>query len=61
MVDTIRASVSGEGLRINDGPFAGLEALYQMADGDARVMVLIDILSKKVSLSLEPPSLSKLC
>jgi transcriptional antiterminator RfaH len=50
----------GEVLRINDGPFAGLEAVYQMPDGEARVMVLIDILSKKVSLSLEPPSLSKL-
>jgi hypothetical protein len=31
-----------------------------MPDGEARVMVLIDILSKKVSLSIEPPSLSKL-
>ena len=70
LVDTIRASVAdvgvpqrhfepGEVLRINDGPFAGLEAVYQMPDGEARVMVLIDILSKKVSLSLEPPSLSK--
>jgi transcriptional antiterminator RfaH len=71
LVDTIRASLAdvgvqkrhfevGEVLRINDGPFAGLEAIYQMPDGEARVMVLIDILSKKVSLSIEPPSLSKL-
>jgi transcriptional antiterminator RfaH len=71
LVDTIRASVSGEGVRqrhfepgevvrINDGPFAGLEAVYQMPDGEARVMVLIDILSKKVGLSIEPPSLSKI-
>jgi transcriptional antiterminator RfaH len=71
LVDTIRASLAGVGvqkrhfevgevLRINDGPFAGLEAIYQMPDGEARVMVLIDILSKKVSLSIEPPSLSKL-
>ena len=70
LVDTIRALVLREGvqqrhfepgevLRINDGPFAGLEAVYQMPDGEARVMVLINILSKKVSLSLEPPSLSK--
>ncbi len=70
LVDAIRASVLREGvqqrhfepgevLRINDGPFAGLEAVYQMPDGEARVMVLINILSKKVSLSLEPPSLSK--
>ncbi len=71
LVDTIRASVAGEGVRqrhfepgegvrINDGPFAGLEAVYQMPDGEARVMVLIEILSKKISLSIEPPSLSKL-
>jgi len=72
LVEAIRASVTdagagvrqrhfepGEVLRINDGPFAGLEAVYQMPDGEARVMVLIDILSKKVSLSVEPPSLSK--
>ena len=49
----------GEQLRINQGPFAGLEAIYQMADGIARVMVLIEILSKQVSLSIEPGSLSK--
>ena len=71
LVATIRSSVSGVGIRqrhfepgevvrINDGPFAGLEAVYQMPDGDARVMVLIDILSKKVRLSVEPPSLSKI-
>jgi len=70
LVEAIRASVTdagvrqrhfepGELVRINDGPFAGLEAVYQMPDGEARVMVLIDILSKKVSLSIEPPSLSK--
>jgi transcriptional antiterminator RfaH len=71
LVTTIRNSVSdasvrkrhfepGEVVRINEGPFAGLEAVYQMADGEARVMVLIDILSKKVSLSVKPPSLSKI-
>jgi transcriptional antiterminator RfaH len=70
LVETIRASVTDAGVRqrhfepgevvcINNGPFAGLEAVYQMPDGEARVMVLIDILSKKVSLSIEPPSLSK--
>jgi transcriptional antiterminator RfaH len=71
LVEAIRSSVTdagvhqrhfepGEVVRINEGPFAGLEAVYQMPDGEARVMVLIDILSKKVSLSIEPPSLSKL-
>jgi transcriptional antiterminator RfaH len=50
----------GEALRINQGPFAGLEALYQMPDGESRVMVLIDMLSKKVSLSIEPAAVSKI-
>jgi transcriptional antiterminator RfaH len=49
----------GEPLRINQGPFAGLEAVYQMPDGQARVMVLIELLSKKVGLSIEPAGVSK--
>jgi transcriptional antiterminator RfaH len=49
----------GEQLRINHGPYAGLEAIDQTVDGIARVMVLIEILSKQVSLSIEPGSLSK--
>ena len=49
----------GEQLRINQGTFAGLEAIYQMADGIARVTVLIEIMSKQVRLSIEPGSLSK--
>jgi len=70
LVTAIRNSVSsatvrhrhfepGEALRINEGPFAGLQAIYQMPDGESRVMVLIDMLSKKVSLSIEPASVSK--
>jgi len=49
----------GEQLRMNQGPFAGLEAVYQMGNGIARVMVLIEIISKQVRLSIEPGSLSK--
>ncbi len=33
-------------VRIHSGAFAGLEAIYQMGDGQARAMVLIEILSK---------------
>ena len=49
----------GEQLRITQGPFAGLETVYQMGNGIARVMVLIEIISKQVRLSIEPGSLSK--
>ena len=49
----------GEQLRMNQEPFVGREAIFQMDDGIARVMVLIEILSKQVRLSIEPGSLSK--
>ena len=48
-----------EHLRISHGPYAGLEAIDQMADGIARVMVLIEILSMQALHSIEPGSLSK--
>ena len=49
----------GEPVLVSNGPFAGLEAIYQMADGEGRVMVLLNILSKPVKLSIEPAALSK--
>ena len=49
----------GEQLRMNQGPFVGLEAIFQMDDCIARLMVLIEIMSKQVRLSIEPGSLSK--
>ena len=48
-----------EHLRISHGPYAGLDAIDQTVDGIARVMVLIEIMSKQVRLSIEPGSLSK--
>lgn len=47
----------GQALVIADGPFIGLDAIYQMPDGEGRVMVLLNILSKRVQLSIEPSSL----
>lgn len=49
----------GDRVQIKDGAFAGLEAVYQMPNGESRAMVLIEILSKPVKLSLSPASLSK--
>ena len=43
----------GQKVEITSGPFAGLEAVFDMADGDARAMVLIELLSKQVRLPLE--------
>lgn len=39
---------------VTDGPFFGMAAIYQMADAEGRVMVLLNILSKQVKTSLPP-------
>ena len=49
----------GQAVVITQGPFAGLEAVYQMSDGESRVMVLLNILSKSVKLALAPASIRK--
>ena len=49
----------GEQVVVNDGPFVGVEAIYQMADAEGRVMVLLNILSKQVKMSVPPASIRK--
>ena len=49
----------GQPILITQGPFAGLEAVYQMSDGESRVMVLLSILSKNVKLALAPGSIRR--
>ena len=44
---------------MTDGPFVGVEAIYQMADADGRVMVLLNILSKQVRMSVPPVNIRK--
>jgi transcriptional antiterminator RfaH len=44
---------------LTEAPFAGVEGTYQMADGKRRVMVLIEILSKPVTVRVAPVSLRK--
>lgn len=47
----------GQRLQVTSGAFAGLEVVFQMADGDSRVIVLIELLSKATRLSLSPTQL----
>jgi transcriptional antiterminator RfaH len=54
-----RLFTPGERVRLTDGAFAGIEGIYQMADGESRVMVLIELMSKPVPLSISPGSLRK--
>ena len=49
----------GERVRLTEAPFAGIEGIYQMADGDRRVMVLIELLSKQVRVRVAPANLRK--
>ncbi len=50
----------GERVVVTDGPFVGVEAIYQMADGDGRVMLLLNILSKQVKMTVYPSSVRKI-
>ena len=49
----------GDSVRITEGAFAGLEAIYQMNDAEGRAMVLLDLLSKPVAMTLDAASLRK--
>lgn len=40
----------GQAVRITQGPFAGLDCIYQMPDGDQRVIVLLTLLQRPVQL-----------
>jgi transcriptional antiterminator RfaH len=50
----------GDRVQIKDGPFAGLQAIYQMSDGESRAMVLIEILHKPSQMAISPASLRKI-
>lgn len=56
----LRHFAPGEQVVVTDGPFVGVEAIYQMADAEGRVMVLLNILSKQVKLSVPPASIRKI-
>ena len=58
-IEPERQFKTGERVRLTEVPFAGIEGLYQMADGERRVMVLIEILSKLVAVRVAPASLRK--
>lgn len=50
---------AGDSVRITEGAFAGLEAIYQMNDAEGRAMVLLDFLSKPVAMTIDAASLRK--
>ena len=50
----------GDRVQITDGAFAGIEGVFQMADGNQRVFVLIEMMSKLVSVGLGPALVRKM-
>ncbi len=58
--ETRRLFTHGEAVQVKSGPFAGLEGVYQMGDGEARAFILIELISKQVKLPVKPEELRKL-
>lgn len=50
---------SGDTVNIGSGPFAGLEGIYDQDDGEQRVIILLDFMSKQQRLSLPVGDITK--
>lgn len=50
----------GDGVQIVDGPFTGLQGVYQMDKGEDRVMILIEILGRQSSVALKLDAVARL-
>ena len=50
---------NGDSVLITDGPFAGIEAIYQTADAERRAFILLEILAKPVSMHIDAGRLRK--
>jgi len=44
---------------ITDGPFSGIEAIYQTVDAERRAFILLEILAKPVSMHIDAGRLRK--
>lgn len=49
----------GETLKLEQGQFTGIEAIYQEADGEKRSFMLINLLGKPVKVSIENTDIAK--
>ena len=49
----------GEAVALPNEPFLGMEAVYQMADGERRVLVMLDVLSKLMKMAVTPKGIRK--
>ena len=49
----------GDRVIVTEGPFAGIEAVYQMRSGEGRAMILIELMNKPVRMAVSPAGLRK--
>lgn len=54
-----RLFAHGDRVAITHGPFAGLEGIYQLPDGEARALVLIDLMNQPQKLKFAIDALRK--
>lgn len=54
-----RHFIPGERVELKSGAFAGMEAIYQISDGERRVLILIELLNRPVQMSVAPSTLRK--
>ena len=58
--DPLHLFEPGDAVTVTDGPFKGLEALYQGVDGEHRALILLEFLSKPVRVTLDAGSLVRI-
>lgn len=54
-----RLFTPGERVSLNAVPFAGIQGIYQMVDGEHRALVLIELLSKQVTVRVPVSSVRR--
>jgi transcriptional antiterminator RfaH len=57
--EPMRLFKPGERISLTEAPFSGIDGVFQEADGERRVIVLIELLSKPVAVHVAPSSLRK--
>jgi len=54
-----RHFIQGERVELKSSAFAGMEAIYQISNGERRGLILIELLNKSVQMSVAPSTLRK--
>lgn len=50
----------GDVVQVTEGPFAGLQGIYQITDGEKRAIILLELLSKPTQLPIAHGALKRL-